>query len=146
MGKTLSVEKTEAMCTTQAKQPPIPVMAQQDKDKIAFVDTFEYLGCQIKFDGDCPPDILHRIEQARKSFWKLASTVWYVQDLSLEVKMLVFRACVMSVLLYGCETWTTTFSARHKLRLFYMMCLRVISRVTRWQQQHWHLSNDILRG
>ena len=26
------------------------------------------------------------------------------------------------------------------------MCLRVISRVTRWQQQHWHLSNDILRG
>ena len=59
--------------------------------------------------------------------------------------MLVFRACVLSVLLYGCETWTTTFSARHKLRLFYLMCLRVISRVTRWQQQHWHLSNDILR-
>ena len=89
---------------------------------------------------------MHNIEQARKAFWKQASAVWYVQELSLDVKMLVFRAGMPSVLLYGCDTWTTTFTARHKLRLFYMTCLRVISRVTHWQQQNWHLSNDTLRG
>ena len=27
-----------------------------------------------------------------------------------------------------------------------MMCLPVISRVTRWQQQLWHLHNDVLRA
>ena len=59
---TVSVEKTKAMCTTQAKQPPIPVLSQQDKDIIAFVETFQYLACQMNFDGDCTPDIMHSLD------------------------------------------------------------------------------------
>ena len=64
----------------------------------------------------------------------------------MSTKMYVFRASVISTLLYGCETWTTTFQTRRKLRGFIMMCLPVISRVTRWQQQLWHLHNDVLRA
>ena len=54
-----------------------------------------------------------------------------------------FRANEINTLLYGCETRTITFQTRRELRGFIMMCLRVIYRVIRWQQQLQHLRNEV---
>lgn len=48
--------------------------------------------------------------------------------------MRVFRTMVMSVLLYGAETWTITQKDVRKLRTFHMKCLRDILGVTRWDK------------
>ena len=147
MGADFVGGKTKALCTTQPQHSPLPVLEHDGFDHVQCEQTFEYLGCDIKFEGDCTIKLISNINSARKAFPGLAAlTVWYVQELSLSTKMFVFRANVITTLLYGCETWITTFQTRRKLRGFIMMCLRVISRVTRWQQQLRHVHSDMLRA
>ena len=55
-------------------------------------------------------------------------------NLSKATKMRVFRTLVMSVLLYGAETWTITQKVLRKLRTFHLKCLRDILGVTRWDK------------
>ena len=45
--------------------------------------------------------------------------------------MRVFRTMVMSVLLYGAETWSIIQKDLRKLKTFHMKCLRDILGVTR---------------
>ena len=55
-------------------------------------------------------------------------------NLTKVTKMRVFRTMVMSILLYGAETWTITQRDVRKLRTFHMKCLRNILGVTRWDK------------
>ena len=74
---------------------------------VVHTSVFEYLGAQVQVWGECVQDIHHRLDQARVAFWRLASVVWDVRHLRLYTNLSVHRACVLSVLLYGCGTWTT---------------------------------------
>ena len=119
-GLNLSVAKTEAMATTGAHgHDRITVSPDSEGHKcIKYTDVFKYLGSQIHATGGCEHEITHRIDAARKAFWRLTSSVWDVKQISLGSKLRVYRACVISILLYGAETWTTTFSCRYKLEKF----------------------------
>ncbi len=57
--------------------------------------------------------------------------VFWSANLSKATKMRVFRTLVLSVLLYGAETWTITQKDLRKLRTFHVKCLRDILGVTR---------------
>ena len=86
------------------------------------------------------------IKRARLSdFWSLTQHVWDVRQLRLSVKLQVYRACVLSVSLYGAESWTITFHCRRKLEAFYTKCLRKISHGGIWDKDRWHLNNQKLR-
>ena len=145
-GLTMSVEKTEALVSQGELPPPIKVEETDGFDKVYFKKNFEYLGADVSTKQGCEDDITLRIDKARKAFWRLASSVWDVTQLSLTVKMRVYRACVISVPLYGCETWTTTFRCRKKLEQFQMMCLRKISKIGIWNQEQMHVNNGHLRA
>ena len=140
-GLSLSATKTEALATLVNHLGPLedPPTTEQG---VQFTRKFKYLGSYIDSDLTCDEDILHRLDQARKAFWRLASTVWDVNQLTLGTKIAVYRACVLSVLLYGSETWTVGWLMKRKLKVFHMMCLRKISGVTRWAQQRDGLPND----
>ena len=145
-GLHMSVGKAEAMATQGGDTVDIPMQTDPEGyDKIKFTQGFKYLGSQISDHGGCEANIQTCIDAARKAFWRLASSVWDVCQISLQNRIRVYRACVLSVLLYGAETWTTTFTCRSRLEKFQMMCLRKISQVSRWQQEQWRLSNDLLR-
>ena len=88
MGADLVGGTTKALRTKQSQQPPIPVVEQDGFDCVQLVQTFEYLGFDIKFDGDCVVNIINNISSARKAFWGFAQTVWYVKELSLSTKLL----------------------------------------------------------
>ena len=119
--------KTEALTTARGPQEPIQVQEYDGFDAIKFVDTFEYRG--VLFDTARVGDkaVRARVEKARKAFWSLANSVWNVRQISIATKIKVYRACVVSVLLYGAEVWTPSFAARGALEKFQMMCLRKIS-------------------
>ena len=57
--------------------------------------------------------------------------------LTINTKMRVYQACVLSTLLYGSETWTLYTHQEHRLRAFHMRCLRKILGI-RWQD---HIPN-----
>ena len=56
--------------------------------------------------------------------------VFWSANLSKATKMRVFQTLVLSVLLYGAETWTITQKDLRKLRTFHVKCLRDILGVT----------------
>ena len=144
-GLTMSVQKTEAIVTEGAKPPDIRVQEVEGFDEMKFCDKFKYLGSQITTAQGCEEDISSRIDKARKAFWNLAPHIWDVTQIHLSVKISVYRACFLSVLLYGAASWTTTFLSRRKLETFHMKCLRKISGVSVWNQDQWRLNNAALR-
>ena len=58
-----------------------------------------------------------------------------------KTKINMYRALVVSVLLYGSEAWATTLADRRRLDVFDMRCQRRLLRVF-WQQ---HISNYSIR-
>jgi len=61
----------------------------------------------------------------------LLTSVWRQSRLSMRTKLRLYNALVVSVLLYGAETWTLTKSDEQKLESFQMSCLRQILGI-RW--------------
>ena len=56
--------------------------------------------------------------------------------------MRVSRTLVMSILLYGAETWPVTKKDIRKLTTFHMICLQDILGVTLWRKRR---NADVLR-
>ena len=57
--------------------------------------------------------------------------MWRSSVLSFKTKVRLFNSLVISVLLYGCETWKTTEQDKKKLNTFQNRCLRQILKI-RW--------------
>ena len=100
------------------------------------VDEFIYLGSKQTSDGYCRPDMLRRIALASSVMGSLCS-VWRCSQLSLKTKVHLYRALVMSVLLYSAETWTLLVEDIQKLEAFHMRCQRQILNVHWWD----HVTN-----
>lgn len=63
---------------------------------------------------------------------KLQKRVWDNNNLTNSTKMQVYRACVLSTLLYSSEAWTTYATQEKRLNSFHLRCLRRILGI-RWQ-------------
>ena len=60
----------------------------------------------------------------------LTKRVWSNNKLSDHTKVNVYKACVISTLLYGSESWTMQAHQEKRLNLFHMHCLRRILGIT----------------
>ncbi|XP_050709394.1 uncharacterized protein LOC126994183 [Eriocheir sinensis] len=65
---------------------------------------------------------------------RLTKRVWSNNKLSEHTKIQVYRACVVSTLLYGSESWTLRARQERKLNSLHMRCLRRILNIT-WQDK-----------
>lgn len=104
------------------------------------VDHFCYLGSTTTSSLSNDKEIDTRIGKASTTFGRLFARVWRNNKLSLHTKVLVYQTCVLSILLYASETWTTYTKQERKLNAFHMRCLRTILGVT-WQDK---ISNEIV--
>ena len=68
---------------------------------------FKYLGHLFQADGCCWQAILVRLAIAKRIFSKLFS-VWDSKELSVELKLRLYRAGIVSVVTYGVEAWDMT--------------------------------------
>ncbi|PIK42917.1 hypothetical protein BSL78_20220 [Apostichopus japonicus] len=100
---TISIKKTEVM-TQDA--PILPTISNNDS-RLETVDNFRYLGSIISNNVSLDAEINARIGNAAAVMSKLQKRVWGNKNLTLNTKMKVYQACVLSTLLYGSETWTT---------------------------------------
>jgi len=95
-----------------------------------FTDRFTFLGSDISSCGRSTLEMFRRIGHASSVMGQLTS-VWRQSRLSLRTKLRLYTALVVSVLLYGAETWTLTKSDKQKLESFQMTFLRLILGI-RW--------------
>ena len=107
-GLTLSTKKTKVLIVGRNAES---LSAHADiniwGDKLEVVSSFKYLGCLFTSDCIIDSEIANRVASASAAFAHLHKVkVWSSKALSLTTKIQLFQAIVMSVLLYGAETWT----------------------------------------
>ena len=66
---------------------------------------FIFLGSKITADGDCSLEIKRRFLIGRKVMTNLDS-ILKSRDITLSTKVLLVKAMVFPVVMYGCESWT----------------------------------------
>ena len=95
-GLKLSIQKTKIMASG-------PITSWQiDGETVA---DFIFLGSKITADGDCSHEIKRRLLLGRKAMTNLDSTL-KSRDITLQTKVLLVKAIVFPVVMYGYKSWT----------------------------------------
>ena len=79
---------------------------QTDGETMETVSDFIFLGSKIIADGDCSHEIKRRLLLGRKVITNLDS-IFKSRDNTLPAKVLLVKAMVFPVVMYGCESWAT---------------------------------------
>ena len=137
--QTISLKKTNIM----AQDTPIAPIIHIDNYDLEVVSEFTYLGSTISSNLSLKPELSRRIGKASAVTSRLSKRVWENKKLTLNTKMKVYQACVLSTLLYGSENWSTHSVQERRLNSVYQHHLHTIMHVT-WKD---HVSNqDILKA
>ena len=129
-GLTISIKKTNIM----AQEPELPPSIKIDSQELDVVHEFTYLGSTITDNLSLDVELTKRIAKATSTMARLTSRVWTNMKLTTSTKMSVYRACVLSTLLYGSEAWTTYSKHERRLNTFHQRCLRRILNI-KWQDR-----------
>ena len=78
------------------------------------VEAFKYLGSTLTKD-DCVTEVKIRIALSTSAMAKLTK-LWKSSDISFSTKLKLYRALVLSIFLYECESWTLTAEKDRGLR------------------------------
>ena len=76
-----------------------------DEETMETVSNFIFWSSNITADGDCSHKLKRRLLLGRKVITNLDS-IFKSRDITLSTKVLVVKAMVFSVVMYGCEIWT----------------------------------------
>ena len=77
---------------------------QIEGEKVEVVTDFLFLGSKITVDGDCSHEIRRRLFLGRKAMTNL-DCVLKSRDITLLTKILIDKAMVFPVVMYGYENW-----------------------------------------
>ena len=139
MGLTVNTAKTKIFISRDTQTQVANLSIQVRDDTLEVVHKFKYLGSIFMSDGTLDAEINHRIASAGIAWHQLKSgKVWSSKYVMLGRKVLIFRSDVLTILLYGCETWPALDS---HIEVFQMNCLRFLCGFT-WRD---HKSNETVR-
>ena len=124
-------------------------VAFRDGNLVPQVSSIVYLGGLIDQTGKPAPEVRRRLGEAKQVFQKL-KRVWRHARLSTRKKIRIYKACVVSKLLYNLSTLWLTDSQMNQIDSFHYRCLRAISNIpTTWgamQQGIERTSNEDVRA
>ena len=80
-----------------------------------------YLGSKITADGDCSHEIKRRLLLGRKVTTKLDS-ILKSRDVILSTKVLLVKATVFPLVMYGYESWTIKQAEYQRIDAFELWC------------------------
>ena len=110
------------------KTLPVVKKKSQNRASLKLVDNITYLGSSV---SSTEKDIDTRLTKAWTAINRL-SIIWK-SDLTDKMKRSFFQAAVVSILLYGCTTWTLTKRLEKKLDGNYTRMLRAVLNKS-WRQ------------
>jgi len=102
-----------------------PSTIHMSNQAVETVSKFTYLGSDVDSDGYCEPEIHRRLGIASSIMGQL-DNVWRQQRLSLSTKLRIYVSLVLSVVLYGSETWTMRKTDNDRVQSFHMQSQRRI--------------------
>ena len=108
----ISWPKTKLMAISITPKPTNHLPLKICNKEVVFVDSFTYLGSLITNDGSSSRDITSRIAKAASAMCRLSNPLFRKHRISIRTKINMYRALIVSVLLYGSEAWDTTLGDR----------------------------------
>ena len=127
----VSLRKTEVLHQPTPHEEYRPPHISIGDTALKSTQQFIYLGCTISSDAKIDKEIDNRLAKANSSFGKLYKRVWNNKCLKCKTKIRVYRAIVLTTLLFSSETWVIYRSHIRLLERFHQRCLRTILNI------HW---------
>ena len=87
------------------------------------VQEFIFLGSNVPSTS---ADIKRRISLANIAFGRLKKNIWSRRDISIALKIRLYKALILPIAIYGAETWSLTKVDEQKLAVFENNCIRTI--------------------
>ena len=142
-GLTVSLPKTKGLevgaAVGEGDDSPVVV----EGGEMEMVRDFTYLGSKLSSEGEITAEVNCRIAKASKT---LRVPIFLNRTLSINTKRAVYKAVVISILLYGAETWTLKAPDVRRLTTFHNCCVRTILGVSKFQQLQNHITTQQLSG
>lgn len=133
-GLTISTKKTEVMHQPAPGKPYVEPNITINGQRLNSADKFIYLGSTLSRNVVIDNEVNARLAKASSAFGRLHKNVWSRRGITTETKIKVYRAVVLTALLYGCETWTVYQRHARKLNHFHTTCLRKLLDI-KWQDR-----------
>ena len=95
-------------------------------------------GSKMTEDGDCHHEIKRHLLLGRKVMTNLDS-IFKRRDITLPTKVLLVKAMVFPVVMYGCESWTLKKAECRRIDAFELWCWRRLLRVP-WTARRYNQS------
>ena len=101
---------------------------QIDGETVETVADFILGGSKITADGDCSHEITRCLLLGRKVMTHLDS-ILKSRDITLPTKVILVKAMVLLIVMYGCESWTIKKTECWRIDAFELWCWRRLLRV-----------------
>ena len=82
---------------------------------------FTFVGSKITADGDCSHKIKRTLILGRKTVMNLDS-ILKSRDITLLINVLLVKAMIFPVVLYGCESWIIKKAEHRRIDAFELWC------------------------
>ena len=113
----LNIQKTKIMASG-------PITSWEiDGETVETVSDFIFLGSKITADGACSHEIKRCLLFGRKVMTNLHS-ILKSRDITLPTTVLLVKAMVFPVIMYGCENWTIKKAEHLRIVAFELWCCR----------------------
>ena len=117
VGLKLNIQKTKIMASG-------PITSWQiDGETVEIASDFIFGGSKITADDDYSHEIKRRLLLGRKVMTSLDS-IFKSRDITLPTKVLLVKAMVFPVVMYGCESWTVKKAQHRRIDAFELCCWR----------------------
>ena len=136
-GMEVSSEKSKILVNAENKKANIIMNGEHLEE----VDTFKYLGATITKDGRSTSEVKTRLAIATSSMARLLK-IWKSKEISFTSKFKLFKSLVLSIALYGCESWTLSADLEKRIESFEMKCLRRLLGIS-WRERK---TNEFVRN
>ena len=123
-GLKINAERTKLLRLNISNTEKVQVDGQDMEE----MESFVYLSANVSNEGGTEDNTKARLGKARLAYNKL-DKFWKNSQFTIRTKVNVFKSSVISVLLYGCETWRTTKADEKKLDAFLHQSLRRILKI-----------------
>ena len=129
-GMEISTVKSKVMVNSTNNASVSIIM---DGKKLEEVSSFKYLEATLTKDGTCKTEICIQIATATALMARL-TRVWK-SNISFQTKFKLYKSLVISILLYGCETWTLLAETERRIQAFENKCLRKLLHISYWEHK-----------
>lgn len=131
-GLTICTMKTEVMHQQTPRKPYIEPNIYVNEQRLNLVDKFTYLGSTLSSTVVIDDEINTRLAKASAAFGRLHKNVWDRRGITTETKIKVYKAVVLTTMLYGFESWTVYQRHARKMNHFHSTSLRKLPGI-KWQ-------------